>query len=171
MPGVTPRPLIAALAIALAAIASGCATFTDSNNVARVEDRTLSLDELSALVSIEFNVPQGDEGSNVPGNAEAARQAMTNWIVGQVAAIELAELDRGVSTDEIEQIEAQLAEALPDISETGRAAYAETSAAISAFGQLPQPIEFFIAAASDTDIYVDPRFGTFNPVDGVTPLR
>ena len=46
VPGVTPRPLIAALAIALAAIASGCATFTDSNNVARVGDETLSNDEL-----------------------------------------------------------------------------------------------------------------------------
>ena len=51
VPGVTPRPLIAALAIALAAIASGCATFPDSNTVARVGDETLSNDELREIVA------------------------------------------------------------------------------------------------------------------------
>ena len=75
VPGVTPRPLIAALAIALAAIASGCATFTDSNNVARVGDETLSNDELREIVSAITGTPIGEttdgvNGINFVGNAD-----------------------------------------------------------------------------------------------------
>ena len=67
VPGVTPRPLIAALAIALAAIASGCATFTDSNNVARVGDETLSNDELREIVSAITGTPIGETTDGVNG--------------------------------------------------------------------------------------------------------
>ena len=94
VPGVTPRPLIAALAIALAAIASGCATFTDSNNVARVGDETLSHDELREIVSAITGTPIGEttdgvNGINFVGNADNARTAIEFWVTGQIARAEL----------------------------------------------------------------------------------
>lgn len=76
--------VLAATVLASGWIAAGCTTFTDNDDVARVGDASLGLDELASIVPPAQNVgtaatePRGD----VP--AEPVRATITNWIVGEV---------------------------------------------------------------------------------------
>ncbi len=65
---------------AFAALTTGCATFSDSNNVARVGDATLTSDEFQTQLT-ELGAPSDQL---VP--AEALRAQITTWIQEQVAA-------------------------------------------------------------------------------------
>jgi hypothetical protein len=75
---------------AVAALTAGCATFSDSNNVARVGDVTLTNDDFQAQLT-ELGAP-GDQ--LLP--ADAIRAEITTWIQEQVAADDSA----GVDADE-----------------------------------------------------------------------
>jgi hypothetical protein len=75
---------------AIAALATGCATFSDSSNVARVGDTTLTNDDFQAqLLELGATADQ-----LLP--AEAVRAQIATWIQEQVAAADTA----GVSADE-----------------------------------------------------------------------
>jgi hypothetical protein len=75
------RPLRIVLLAAVAVVASGCATFTDDNVIARVGNAELSSDDLVELIA---EIPDGngisgaDVGDRAPG--ELARQAIGSWI-------------------------------------------------------------------------------------------
>jgi hypothetical protein len=65
---------------AVAALATGCTTFSDSSNVARVGDATLTIDDFQAQLT-ELGAP-----SDQLLPAEAVRAQITTWIQEQVAA-------------------------------------------------------------------------------------
>lgn len=72
---------------AVAALTAGCATFSDSNNVARVGDATLTNDDFQAQLT-ELGAP-----SDQLLPADAVRAQITTWIQEQVAADASAEVD------------------------------------------------------------------------------
>ena len=178
VPGVTPRPLIAALAIALAAIASGCATFTDSNNVARVGDETLSNDELREIVSAITGTPIGEttdgvNGINFVGNAYNARTAIEFWVTGQIARAELDALASEVPAETRDETQVRLASVTANFAELSTAArdlIIDLEAAIVVFGGQPGAADAFVVAAEGSDVYVDPRFGAYEVTGQVVPL-
>jgi hypothetical protein len=75
---------------AVAALTAGCATFSDSGNVARVGDATLTNDDFQAQLT-ELGAP-----SDQLLPADAVRAQITTWIQEQVAADDSA----GVDADE-----------------------------------------------------------------------
>ena len=87
---VNRRVLLALSVTAVAALTTGCATFTDSSNVARVDDATLTNDDFQAQL-VELGAPADQL---LP--AEAIRAQITTWIQEQVAADDTA----GISADE-----------------------------------------------------------------------
>lgn len=72
---------------AVAALTAGCATFSDSNNVARVGDATLTSDDFQAQLT-ELGAP-----SDQLLPAEAVRAQITTWIQEQVAADDSTRVD------------------------------------------------------------------------------
>ena len=72
---------------AVAALTAGCATFSDSNNVARVGDATLTNDDFQAQLT-ELGAP-----SDQLLPADAVRAQITTWIQEQVAADASVEVD------------------------------------------------------------------------------
>ena len=87
---VNRRVLLALSVTAVAALTTGCATFSDSSNVARVGDATLTNDEFQAQLT-ELGAP---DDQLLP--AEALRAEITTWIQEQVAATDAD----GLSPDE-----------------------------------------------------------------------
>jgi len=87
---VNRRVLLALSVTAVAALATGCTTFSDSSNVARVDDATLTNDDFQAQL-VELGAPADQL---LP--AEAIRAQITTWIQEQVTADDTA----GVSADE-----------------------------------------------------------------------
>ena len=84
---VNRRLSLALSAAAVAALTAGCATFSDSNNVARVGDATLTNDDFQAQLT-ELGAP-----SDQLLPAEAVRAQITTWIQEQVAADDSATVD------------------------------------------------------------------------------
>jgi hypothetical protein len=76
---------------AIASLTTGCATFSDSSNVARVGDATLTDDDFQAQLT-ELGAPTDQL---LP--AEAVRAQITTWIQEQVAAGD----GDGVSADQV----------------------------------------------------------------------
>lgn len=72
---------------AVAALTAGCSTFTDSNNVARVGDATLTDDDFQEQLT-ELGAP-----SDQLLPADAVRAQITTWIQEQVAADDSARVD------------------------------------------------------------------------------
>jgi hypothetical protein len=72
---------------AVAALTAGCSTFSDSNNVARVGDATLTSDDFQAQLT-ELGAP-----SDQLLPAEAVRAQITAWIQEQVANDDSAGVD------------------------------------------------------------------------------
>ena len=86
---VNRRLSLALSAAAVAALTAGCATFSDSNNVARVGDATLTSDDFQAQLT-ELGAP-----SDQLLPAEAVRAQITTWIQEQVAADDSTRVDAG----------------------------------------------------------------------------
>jgi hypothetical protein len=85
-------PLVLSVA-AIVALTSGCATFSDSSNIARVNDATLTSDDFQATLT-ELGAP-----SDQLLPAEAVRAQITTWIQEQLAA---GDSDvPGLSADEV----------------------------------------------------------------------
>lgn len=83
-------PFVLSIAVVVS-LSAGCTTFSDSSNVARVGDATLSDDEFQAQLT-ELGAPNDQL---LP--AEAVRAQITTWIQEQVAASDEA----GLSSDEV----------------------------------------------------------------------
>ncbi|MEM9515730.1 MAG: hypothetical protein AAGA42_12820 [Actinomycetota bacterium] len=165
----TPRTLIAALAVALAAVASSCTTFTDSSNVARVDDETLSADELSDLMAVFL----GPESIASLGNADGARGAIQYWLNGEIAKASLEETGTDVPTEQADAVRAQLAtvQTFIDAPAATQDTIIEVESTLSVFLQSPTVNDDFVATAAAADVYVDPRYGAFVPPPaGVGPL-
>ena len=82
------RRLSLALSVAaVAALTAGCSTFSDSSNVARVGDATLTNDDFQAQLT-ELGAP-----SDQLLPADAVRAQITTWIQEQVAADDSAGVD------------------------------------------------------------------------------
>lgn len=79
-------PLVLSVA-AIAALGAGCSTFSDSANVARVGDVTLSSDDFQTQLT-EAGAP---DDQLLP--AEAVRAQITTWIQEQVAASDATGID------------------------------------------------------------------------------
>ncbi len=79
-------PLVLSVA-AVAALTGGCATFSDSNNVARVGDATLTDDAFQAKLT-ELGAP-----SDQLLPAEAVRAQITTWIQEQIATDDTGSVD------------------------------------------------------------------------------
>ena len=75
---------------AIAALTTGCATFSDSSNVARVGDATLTNDDFQAQLT-ELGAP-----SDQLLPAEAVRAQISTWIIEQLAVADTP----GVSAEE-----------------------------------------------------------------------
>ena len=82
-------PLVLSVA-AIASLTVGCTTFSDSSNIARVGDATLTSDDFQAQLT-ELGAP-----NDQPLPAEAVRAQITTWIQEQVAADDAG----GVDADE-----------------------------------------------------------------------
>jgi hypothetical protein len=74
-------------AAAIAALTAGCTTFSDSSNVARVNDVALTDDEFQAQLT-ELGAP-----SDQPLPGDAVRGQITTWIQEQLAADESGGID------------------------------------------------------------------------------
>ncbi|MEO1056327.1 MAG: hypothetical protein AAFY28_05360 [Actinomycetota bacterium] len=165
----TPRTLIAALAVAVAAVVSSCTTFTDSNNVARFDDATLSTDELSDIMAVFL----GPDAVAALGNADGARGAIQYWLNGEIAKTSLEESGTAVPTEAADAIRGQLAtvETFVNAPAATQEAIIEIESNLSVFLQSPTGIDDFVATAEAADVYVDPRYGTFvPPPEGLGPL-
>ena len=79
-------PLVLSVA-AIASLTVGCTTFSDSSNIARVGDATLTSDDFQAQLT-ELGAP-----NDQPLPAEAVRAQITTWIQEQVAAGDSAGID------------------------------------------------------------------------------
>ncbi len=152
---------------ALSAATSGCSTFSDADAAARVNDTELSPDQLSSLVDV---LAQGAD----PTDAEVVRQTIGLWVQVEVINAGLDNADTSLTdtqmTDARTQLESQLA-GFADLSESTADALVRVQATSIAIGAIPDAQTLITDAAEAADIYVDPRFGTFDPVNGsVTPL-
>jgi hypothetical protein len=74
-------------AAAIAALTTGCTTFSDSGNVARVNDVALTVDEFQTQLT-DLGAPNDQP---LPG--DAVRAQITTWIEEQVAADDSAAVD------------------------------------------------------------------------------
>ena len=154
---------------ALSAAASGCSTFSDADAAARVDDTELSPDGLAELIDV-ISVPQGGD----PNDAEVVRQTIGLWI--QVEVINAGLDDAGTPLTDVQESDArtQLESQLPgfaDLSESTADALVRVQATSNAIQSVPDFQTLVTESAQASDIYVDPRFGTFDPIAGsVLPL-
>jgi hypothetical protein len=86
-------PLVLSVA-AIVALTAGCTTFSDSSNIARVDDATLTEDDFQAQLT-ELGAP-----SDQLLPAEAVRAQITTWIQEQIAADD----GPGVDADEAAEL-------------------------------------------------------------------
>ncbi len=174
----SPRTRIAALAVAAAALVAGCSNYTTSSDVARVDDATLSIEELRDLMPAFTGAPVGEtvdgvNGINFVGNGDASRAAIQFWLTGEIAGSSLDRAGTEVPASLIDQTRTQLSGLIPgfaELSESSQTMLVEVEATIAFFSELPMPNETFEAAVDDVDLYVSPRFGQFRLPGGVVPL-
>lgn len=152
---------------ALSAAASGCSTFSDADAAARVDDTELTPDGLSDLVDV---ISQGGD----PNDAETVRQAVALWIQVEVINAGLDEAGTPVTDAQKSEARTQLESQLPgfaDLSESTAESLIRVQATSNAVASVPDLQALVTEAAAASDIYVDPRFGQFDPIGGsVIPL-
>ena len=151
----------------LSAAASGCSTFSDADAAARVDEAELPPDELSDLVDA---LAQGRD----PNDGEVVRQTIGLWIQVEVINAGLDEAGATLTdtqkTEARTQLETQFA-GFAELSESTAEALVRVQATSNAAQAVPDFQTLVTEASEAADIYVDPRFGTFDPVAGaVAPL-
>ncbi|MET0661768.1 MAG: hypothetical protein ABWZ42_01425 [Ilumatobacteraceae bacterium] len=152
---------------ALSAAASGCSTFSDADAAARVDEAELSPDGLSDLVDA---LAQGRD----PSDGEVVRQTIGLWIQVEVINAGLDEAGAPLTDTQTTEARTQLETQFPGFADLS-ASTAEMLVRVQATSNASQAVPDFqtlvTEAAEAADVYVDPRFGTFDPVAGsVTPL-
>jgi hypothetical protein len=152
---------------ALSAATSGCSTFSDADAAARVDDTELSPDGLSDLVDV---IAQGGD----PNDAEVVRQAVALWIQVEVINTGLDQAGTPLTDDQKDEARTQLETQIPgfaDLSESTAESLIRVQATSNAVASVADLQGLITEAAASSDIYVDPRFGQFDPVGGsVIPL-
>lgn len=141
-PSPTPsrrRPVTLGAALAAASLVLGaCATFTDNRAAARVDDATLSLDELDELII--GATPGAEPGERVTVPLPTARNLLNTWILTEVLRGELEAAGRPLTDDDRAVASADLAAQLGADWEIGltpalRDLQVEQQAAITVWGQ------------------------------------
>ncbi|MEL6892584.1 MAG: hypothetical protein AAFP84_13365 [Actinomycetota bacterium] len=162
------RTVLASL-VAAAAF-TGCATFTDADAIARVDDAELSQDLLDDLTTIFGPDAQSPVGTGT--SADAARNLITQWLQVSIVDGHLDEIGVDISDEARAEALATIDgdPSLDQVSEGARAYLLDAQAAIVTFNQLPDPQASFESALADADIHVDARYGFFDPQFGLLPL-
>lgn len=164
--------LLPALAIlAASALGAGCST-VENDASARVNDTELSPDELTDLVEV-IGQPDPNTGVIDPTNGDTIRSTIQTWVLVEVAGAQLEADGTQLTDDELGAAETLLSDGLPgfaDLSESTRDTLVRARATIEALNGLTDGPAFVQLATANADIYIDPRFGQFDPDSGVLPL-
>jgi parvulin-like peptidyl-prolyl isomerase len=128
------------LALALAAVLTGCTTFSDNDAAARVDEVELTDEMLDELVGL---VPDPETGAvGEATSADAARRAMTFWLQAQVLEQVLA--DAGIEVDDatVDEATHQASGQIPTFTELSaetQAFVVDYLATTALLGQLEAP--------------------------------
>jgi hypothetical protein len=157
--------------LAASSLGAGCST-VENDASARVNDTELSPDELADLVEV---IGQPDPNTNVidPTNGDTIRGTIQTWVLVEVAGAQLEADGTQLTDDELGAAETLLSDGLPgfaDLSESTRDTLVQARATIDVLNGLADGSAFVQLATANADIYIDPRFGQFDPNAGVLPL-
>ena len=153
------RLLTILLPLAAASLTAGCATFTDNNVAARVNDIEYSHDNLSDIISA-IGVPE--ESTTDLGTIRSVTStlvlagALNDYFDEQ--GIEITDTDRDVATQ-------GLADSLPtflEASDTVRDLLVDAQAHLTIASAPPNGAQVQLDAINAADVYIDPRIGTFD---------
>ena len=150
--------------LAASSLGAGCST-VDNDASARVNDTELRPDQLTALVDV---LAEGDVT-----NGDAIRSTLSTWVLVEVAGAQLEADGTQLTDDELGAAETLLSDGVPgfaDLSESTRDTLVQARATIEAINGLSDAAAFVQLATANADIYIDPRFGQFDPQAGVLPL-
>jgi hypothetical protein len=154
-----------AATVGLATATAGCSTFSDSDAAARVDDSELSPDELSALVDVL--------ASETATSGDTVRQAIGLWIQIEAANGQLVADGNEPSAADLDTASTELSTQLADfdtLADDTRAVLVGLQATSNAINAQLDPQGFVTGAVERADVYVNPRFGTFDPTLGVVAL-
>ena len=164
--------LLSAVAIlAASSFVAGCSTVDDDAS-ARVNDTELSPEELTDLVEV-LSQPDPTTGEVDVTNADAIRSTIQTWVLVEVAGAQLEADGTQLSDEELAAADTVLRDALPefdDLPEATRDTLVNAQATLEAVNGLSDGAAFISLATANADVYVDPRFGQFDPEIGVIPL-
>jgi hypothetical protein len=151
------------LPVAAATLGAGCATFTNDNVAARVNDLEYSHDQLDGIMAA-IGVP--DESRT---DLEAIRSvASTLILAGSLddffvdEGIDVTDADIDAVTQDLDANLATFASAPEDVQDLLIRAQVNLTIA----RQLPNGAEVPFLALEDADIYVDPQIGTYDAATG-----
>lgn len=153
---------------------SGCSTSSNNNDVAaQVNANELSPDELTELVTV-VGTPNPTTGTVDPTSGDNVRGAIQFWVQVEVVTAALETAGTPVTDAQSADARTQLEGQLPNVEDLSTSTV-DTLVAFLALrpivGAQADQAAFVTNAAEAADVYVDPRFGTFDPVAGlVTPL-
>jgi hypothetical protein len=153
--------------LAAASLGAGCSTVdsVDSDASARVNDAELSPEDLTELVDVlsDGQVTNGD----------AIRSTLSTWVLVEVAGAQFESDGTELTDDEFAAAETTLSAGLPafaDLTESTRDTLVRAQATLEAINGLSDGAAFVELATTNADIFIDPRFGQFDPQFGVLPL-
>ena len=159
------------LPLAAATLATGCTTFSDNDAVARVNDVELSSETLAELAR---SFPDNNTGvSAAETDATHARSVAGLWIVAH--GLEEALTSQGLQISQssvdgaVERLE--VVDGFDQLSESANDLLIKLVASQYEFSLLDGGQELIVEALDQLDVYVDPRFGVFDPPTGtIVPL-
>jgi mevalonate kinase len=162
--------LSVAITIGLASSAAGCSTFTDADSAARVNDSELSADELSELADAVATIRTEE-----PTSGDVVRAAINAWVFSEIFDAQLTANDTPLTSDLLTAADAQLREGLAgftEFSDNAQTTLVKIQATVNAVAQFDQETgQAFVETATDNaDVYIDSRFGRFDPELGVIAL-
>jgi hypothetical protein len=155
--------LPAVATLAASSLAAGCSSNDDAS--ARVNDQELSPEALTDLVDVL--------GGGEVTNGDAIRSTLQTWVLVEVAGAQLQADGTELTDDEIAAAETLLSDGLPgfaDLSRGTRDTLVQAQATLEALNGLTDGAAFVELATANADVYIDPRFGQFDPQAGVLPL-
>ncbi len=165
--------LLPAAALLAVASLSACSAADDNDVAARVNDSELSNDELADLVTI-VGTPDPATGTVDPTQGENVRGAIQLWVQVEVIGAGLEAAGTPVTQAQSDEARTQLESQLPnveDLSDSTVDTLVTFLALRTVVGAMADQNTFVTEATDAAEIYVDPRFGTFDPAAGtVTPL-
>jgi hypothetical protein len=150
--------------LAASSLGAGCST-VDNDVSARVNDTELSPAGLTELVDV---LAQGDVT-----NAEAIRNTLDIWVLIEIAGAQFEADGVELTDEELDAARSLLTGQLTGFDALGdstQETLVDAQATLTVLDTLEDGQSFVELATANADIYIDPRFGQFHPVDGVIPL-